>query len=87
MFSIDYLYTIKDNFAFVYLEKDSIKVKSVIKTFLEKKKTNKGSLYLFVDNSFENHQDEHFNIFCYKYFDKYKNNFAKFQNIRNLDIK
>lgn len=87
MFSIDYLYKIKDNFAFIYLEKDSYRIENVIKTFLENKGKNVGRLYLFIDNSFEKLEDKSNNIFCYRDFDIYKNNFAKFQNITSLDIK
>lgn len=88
MFSIDYLYTIRNNFGFIFLEKDHINLQkaiSKVRSLQAIKKLDK--IYLFINDEFPQFQDEENNIICYKYFDGVKNKFAKFYKLTNLDIK
>jgi len=73
MFSIDYLYQIRNNFAIIY-GGINIKIIEDLKIFHEKaKKTNKDlNLFLFIKNTTNSIDD---NIYNYNHFDQMKEMF------------
>lgn len=87
MFSINYLYTIRNNFGFIFLEQDYNNTKKLIEKIGNMKKEWNGDLYLFINDNLKALEDHENLIFCHKYYESKKNNFPKSEKIKNLDIK
>ena len=87
MFSIKYLYEIRNKFAFIYSGEDLNKLNSIVLYFNKTKENNKEiDLYLFVSDTLINDIERQKNIIKVSEFDNMKLNFPKYFVLDGFDI-